>query len=326
MDRSLGFDRGFQHYIDDHGGDVATGARRVADLVRGELAAGRPLFVFLHTYQVHGPYRSPAAYAELFRGPADSAMPAAPAERPAWADGIIRQHRDDTRGLDGETVRALEAQYARSVRYVDDTLRQLWVDLRATGFWRDALLVITSDHGEEFGERGGLQHRGLLFEELIRVPLVLHGNRVPVGLVRRDIAGLVDVMPTILAYAGVTTPPGLQGRNLLVSPSGGEGRELFVQYANLAYAVRDGRYKLVEAVPLEEGAALDAPRKTRLYDLQDDPGERRDLLDLRPETAAHLRLRLAELRAKAALAPSAPAANPPDAEQLERLRSLGYIQ
>ena len=166
----------------------------------------------------------------------------------------------------------LVARYDAEIRFTDDTLRELFDELETRGFFEDALVVVTSDHGEEFAEHGSLLHQGYLYEELLRVPLILQGERVPPGRVESGLVSSIDIAPTILAYAGLPVPDAMAGRDLLgerVVP-----RPVFAQYGPRRYALRTDRWKLIE----------DRLRdRIELYDLEADPGETRNLAGEEPE-------------------------------------------
>ena len=77
------------------------------------------------------------------------------------------------------------------------------------------VVVVTADHGEEFMEHGSIVHTKTLYDELLHVPLIFRGPGVPRGVRVRSMAALIDIVPTVLALAGIAPPPGLDGRSLL---------------------------------------------------------------------------------------------------------------
>lgn len=177
------------------------------------------------------------------------------------------------------------------------------------------LIVLTSDHGESLGEHGELTHGLFAYESTLHVPLVLWGAGLDPGRSRLP-ARHVDVLPTILAAAGVAAPPGLPGRSLLPPVEGaGEPVDSYFEaldanltrgWAPLHGVLRD-RHKLI-SLPLPE-----------LYDLERDPGEEDNLIDRERPLARELSRRIPS----AATAPPSGAAV--GAAETRALRSLGYL-
>jgi choline-sulfatase len=180
-------------------------------------------------------------------------------------------------GLDGFTdaeIRRGRIGYYGLISYLDDKIGRLLATLDEQDLARDTLVIYLSDHGEMAGEHG-MWRKSNFYEHSARVPLVMRwpgrlaeGTRVP------EVVSLVDVVATIVAAAGASSPEPLPGESLLPMARGeAPGRdEAFAEY--LAHGVdrpvamlRRGRFKLVYV--------LDAP--PQLYDLVDDPGELHDL-------------------------------------------------
>ncbi len=180
------------------------------------------------------------------------------------------------------------------------------------------LVIVTGDHGESLGEHGESEHGILLYDATLHVPLVIGGPGVPAGLTVHRQVRHVDVLPTVLALAGINPPPHLDGRSLVPfatldrsepPPSYAESRfgERHFGWSPLR-SVRDGTWKFVEA-PAPE-----------LYALGDDPGEAHNRYREKPELGA------AMARLIPRLAPEQRGlTETADANAGERLRSLGYV-
>jgi len=198
------------------------------------------------------------------------------------------------------------------------------------GLGERTLLVVTADHGEEFFEHGRFGHRKTLYDESIAVPLVLRWpGTLPAGTRVETLASLTDLAPTILAATGTAGLPDVAGRSLLSGLSGDAPLGSTWVLSELArkdrsmMALRTDRWKL-----LFRGHN---GRPVELYDLESDPGERRNRLDDAPELRAEAEAALA--RALAVLEELAERHDgrgdaggsdlPPDVEQ--RLRELGYL-
>jgi len=186
--------------------------------------------------------------------------------------------------------------------------------------------VVTSDHGEEFWDHGAFEHGHSLHDEVIRVPLLL---RVPgiggAGGPRRveEPVGLVDVMPTLLEVMGVGAPDSFQGESLVprLHGEGGEFPPVFSEamlFGPQRKAVTRGRYRYV----------VDGNGSAALYDLDADPGERRNAIADHGDVAAELASELgAWHRANLERAGGRDRGEVlVDMREMERLRSLGYVE
>ena len=279
MDREFGLDQGFVEYYDGARA-IDQGVIRLLRMLRRHADDPRPVFALLHTYQVHLPYAPPKPYRAQF-GWAES-----PYEATADRIRAIREA-----GFPPDDVRYLSDMYDAELRFADDTLRALFRDLEATGFLDESLVVVISDHGEEFREHGELSHRQTLYEEIMRIPLLIVGSGVDRGAVDERMASLVDVAPTILARLGLTPPARQDGHDLLAPAPAEEDPAVFAQFGARRYAVRTRRWKLIDT--------LDPEPRVELYDLEADPGELDDAAAREPEIVAALRARIERWRATA---------------------------
>ncbi len=169
--------------------------------------------------------------------------------------------------------------------------------LKANGLWDETLFIFASDHGEEFGEHGWIGHSTTLYEESLRVPLVMAGRGAGRGKRVQMPVGLLDVAPTILASCGLDVPETMFGSPLdLTGEKRPAPRRLFsaltlpdgpMDLTQKKFALRDPRgMKLVETSFL--GQLDGQPTKTELYDLRSDPGETGNLADGNPQSVAIL--------------------------------------
>ncbi len=170
-------------------------------------SSSAPFFLFVHMWDVHYDFFPPAPYDTLFdpdyQGPMDGTR--------------MRQ-------VPGKLLAAADMQHSRAlydgeIAWTDQHVGQILGELEALGWKENTVVVVTADHGEEFWERGEFGHRKTLFEESVRVPLVL---RLPggahAGAVVPDPVGLLDIAPTLLALAHrahITNPDLLPGQSLL---------------------------------------------------------------------------------------------------------------
>jgi len=223
------------------------------------------------------------------------------------------------------TVRAL---YDNEVLCADRLVGRLFALLRRHGLWEDTLVVVLSDHGEEFREHGGWGHGRTVYEELVRVPLIVRDGR-HAGVVSAPVA-LLDVAPTLLELAGVPVPPDREGSSLARLLRGEDdpafaGRPLLLDVPDLlppVQALVAGRWKVVR---------YGRSRPWELYDLQDDPGEARNVAAgselgarLARELLARHRALEEDARRKGWLGVPQEASAVP-AATLDQLRALGYV-
>lgn len=224
-----------------------------------------PFFFFVHTFEPHSdfkmlPYEAPGISRRTI------------AERFGVKGFGHRQGRSASRFLialdrgeiprepgDGEILRST---YEAGVRYLDESLGALFDTLRESGVWDQLLIVVTSDHGEEFDEHGGFGH-GSLYEEIIAVPLLVKWPRAEhAGAVEEALSSSVDLAPTLLEYAGLPLD-GLPGADLRTRST-----DDAVFSGTIERAVIAGNFKGIFG-----GAG-----PGRVFDLSTDPDERLNLL------------------------------------------------
>ncbi|HEY6065824.1 MAG TPA: sulfatase-like hydrolase/transferase, partial [Thermoanaerobaculia bacterium] len=191
--------------------------------------------------------------------------------------------------------------------------------LKARGLYDPAWIVFLSDHGEGLGDHGEDEHGVFLYRESIHVPLFVKvpGSRGKGRRVRAPV-GLIDVYPTIAEAARVAVPNDRPGLSLARFASGGAPSVRRI-YSETLYPRLQLGWSDLAALTDDRWSYIEAPRP-ELYDVVDDPGEKRDLAAPLPPALRSLRAELAGLRK--------PAASPekPSREELEKLGSLGYIR
>ena len=287
----------------------------IVDQATAELAAAaattRPLFLFLHTYQVHHPYIPDAADLALmeapYRGPLTPRKTGL-AELIAIRDGRLK--------IGPRDLQHIVATYDGGIRTMDRAFGQLVAALRRAGRYENALIVVTSDHGEEFGEHGSVGwHAYTLYDELLRVPLLvklpgaLHAGATVATQVRS-----IDIAPTLVAALRWPRPAQFRGADLLPllgAPTGAPPPPRFAVSQVDSHpdtSIRVANWKLYDS---------------RLFDLHADPRETRDAAPGHSDVATAL-----DRRRQALLAELPGAAGPPvtlTPEERARLRSLGYL-
>ncbi|MEW5946904.1 MAG: sulfatase, partial [bacterium] len=304
-------------------------------------AAPKPFFLFIHTYEIHHPYVPPPPYNTMFDpdydGPLGDSIPLELIERVNLLGGFGE--------LTDEDVEHIAAVYDGEVRYTDSALAPVLRLLRGRRFRDDTMLILLSDHGEEFGEHGYAGwHSHSLYEELLRVPLIIAAPGVHPSRIAADVS-LIDVTPTALEYAGVPPDraPAMQGRSflpLLLDNRESTARCTFAELEIDAEAkdytkcvVSDG-FKFIgtSGRRLERMRRFIAPfvflwDRSELYDLEADPGEKTNLIAEKTLTARRLEAEITafiERTRRARLEPERPSA--PGDELRRQLKSLGYTK
>jgi len=213
--------------------------------------------------------------------------------------------------------------YAGEIAFADSQLGRLMGEIRARWPAGGTLLAATSDHGESLGEHGEATHSYTIYDATQLVPLLVSGPGVPRGRVVASPVRLVDVGPTLLALAGAAPLPDVAGRDLWPLIGGQEEGERVAYLETLATRLDYGWSPLL-GLRTARFKYIRAPRP-ELYDLRDDPAERRDLAAAEPEVTARLD-RLLTQRLAASAAPRADARLVVGLGDDERaqLRSLGY--
>jgi arylsulfatase A-like enzyme len=335
--REFNLAQGFAHYddalasLDDRAahGDVTnprllTAVETFLQTVRDP---ARPLFLFVYFWDPHYDYIPPAPYDTLFVGPEST-----PCDVTNYVVGTNIRADSPTGHLD-----YVRAQYDGELRWTDEHLGRLFTLLRTHRLWDDTVVIVTSDHGEEFFEHGTKGHKNNLFVESIHIPLVVkyEAARALRGRDGRP-ASLVDVLPTVLDVTGVPAPAPLHGRSLLERHPSPE-RPIYFELVSMWFdlqkrettkrrwvGVQQGDRKLIE---VSAGGAEGTRRM--LFDRAADPGERKNLLDGgSPAQADDLAASLAAweqdmLATRAGF--QAGGSIPLTPEQREQLRALGYL-
>jgi arylsulfatase A-like enzyme len=273
-----------------------------------------PLFLFVHLWDPHYDYIPPAPYDALFD--------------PEYEGNVdVRQYAHNEAihpGMDRRDLEHVIALYDGEIRFTDDNLSELLRLFDEARPGRQRLTIVTADHGEEFFEHGRKGHQQTLFEESIRVPLVLHWpGRLPAGRVVPGQVSLVDVAPTIVSLLSLDPLPATQGIDLSPSLQGGalpkRGLHALLAVGDTRIdALRTNSYKLLRSNGLL--AHLDLVSDPRELELL--PGPPPD----GPQSVQALEQILHRSELLKAQFGDDSAARRLDPEMEQRLRALGYIR
>lgn len=272
-----------------------------------ELNNQSPIFAFLHSYEVHCPYLPHFGLLDP--------------EQIGMTQWLLD---NETKGISPAHMKQLHNLYNGEVRYTDRTLAPFVEKLINSGEWT---VILTADHGEEFGEHGGILHADTLYEEVMRVPLALAGK----GIKQTDIidtrVSLLDIVPTILHMTEPTmeaVPDSMPGRNLL--DPGLKDAVFFAETYFLGPHIQAQDPRLA-AIWNQDDKLIQSRNNNQyhaeLYNLVNDPQERANLSESEIEKRDALYLFLDAYLEKGE---TAPAVGELSAEQLEVMRTLGYVK
>jgi arylsulfatase len=335
LSRAYGFDRGFRTFYDDlllgQNKFLALAQRALEKFVfnRGEYYARadeinrrslkqldsindtQPIFLWNHYMDVHGPYHAPK------RHYADQPLSASDAEQ------LYRRSWSDPDSITENEQQLLLDSYDDEIRWLDEQLASLFEEFRERNLLDESLIIITSDHGDAFGEHGYYTHPRYLHDSLLRVPLIISPPNGGEGTIKSQVSTL-DVVPTITAYAGVSAD--FSGTHLIVdSEQPTSGQEIVFASAtgeNENDAIRRFAGRRRDAKVITEVNQLNGEIvSSKAFDLMTDPMETEAVSvdqypDLLAKTEAYAsdRLEVRELDGQEVA----------DGNIEERLEALGY--
>jgi len=334
---NLGYAQGFDEYRALRPVGRPRGPQRAAAINRlaldwlGALTRKErsPFFLYLHYMEPHIPYRpSERALALVLKG-------REPIDLKALNESLSTFRESPP---DGKTLRAVEDAYDAEVLSLDFGLRALFSGLEKLALLDNLVVLVMSDHGEEFMDHAHIGHSHALYNELIRVPMLIH---LPGQSARVDVheaVSLIDIPPTIVELAGAGFAPSFQGRSLGGVLGGGSRRW---------FGLADGRDQ--RAIPVFS-ELIEAPMGVRItdhqraivlgsskliagingerefYDYAADPGEENPLGVPRDEERELLEQGLGDFVTRFGNRGSSVTTHPPDPEFQEELRALGYVE
>jgi arylsulfatase A-like enzyme len=322
----LGLDRGFDVF--DHAYSYNDSIRRADETVDHAIEYVRShraesCFMMVHFFDPHLDYDPPVAYRK-FTGARTTPPP------PLSTEDCVSLHDDATGAEQSANVDYVHNTYLGEVAFVDAQIGRLMEMLKSEGLYDDAMIIVVADHGEEFWDHGGFEHGHTLYDELVRVPLVIKfpgSVKVAARAVDSQVR-TIDVMPTVFDCLHVVQPSTFIGESLLGLARGDahDDRPAFSEsllYGKRRVAWRTGRYTYIQNI--EEG--IDSVGAT--FEWATDPGERKNLSETRPDVAVALRQEcLSFYFGLLKQAKSMSALEPVDMspEEVKRLKSLGYIR
>jgi arylsulfatase A-like enzyme len=338
---SYGFNKGFDSYHVRGDINVTDQAERIgrASLDWIKRHQDRNFFLFVHTYQIHSPYDSPSPYNESFLSE-DAEFKRFDLKKYRF----YQENRYSPPPTDAFRQNIIDL-YDAGILYTDEVLIKALVDeLKALGIYDNTMIILLSDHGEEFYEHKGWAHSHSLYNEIIKVPLIIKFFASEyAGVKTKKYARLIDVMPTILDTVNIAYPDQYSdGKSLLDLVNGrntGDGERIFLAEFSTdpidrmiprKIAINQGRNKLImnDEYDPQSLAYFSSPppkiEKFEIYDLEADPQEKTNFALSAPNLTRQL-LRFMEIHFIQKCEWSAIKNDNTD-EIREQLRALGYIK
>ena len=271
-----------------------------------------PFFLFLNYMDPHGPYSPPSPFEDAFP------------DRLRVLDPLRASVRHQE--VDEDVIKHYVSLYDGEVAYTDQALGVLFDKLRELKIFDKSLVIVTSDHGEFFGEHGMWEHGFGPYEDVHRVPLIVkYPSSTRVG-VDNVLVQTVDILPTVLETLGIAIPAAVQGHSL----DGMEHPVMTEQYLNTYFVASFGDrfnrgYRSWYRFPWK--FVLYSDGSDALFRLDEDPGEEHDVSSAEPTVAASLKRDLEEFVSSIEPFVSRPRGRQqPNEDVLKRLRALGYVQ
>ncbi|MBA3064093.1 sulfatase-like hydrolase/transferase, partial [Candidatus Woesearchaeota archaeon] len=288
----------------------------------------KKFFLWLHYFDPHEPYKPPVHIKiepENVRFKDDDKQVPILNERPSDPDmygglgGIAEYAVVEGRRDRGYYI----LLYDKEIKYVDEQIGILLKNLEELGLDKNTLIIITADHGEALGEHNlYFTHGRFLYDELLKVPLIMVGEFLPKNKIIKTQVELIDIFPTIMDILRIGyNKRGIDGVSLLpIIYSKNKNDKYWESYAFSEFedkkSIRSPEWKLIYTSGNEE---------YELYNLKEDPQELNNLADIEKDQFKLMKAKLEEwmFRAKENISSSI---KPLDEETKEKLRSLGYLQ
>ncbi len=214
----------------------------------------RPFFLWVHYMDTHGPYFTGIKFNPVHKFHNEF----------LWIKATRRP-----KSVTKKEKRKLKTLYKKAIQYIDQKLHELFKVFEDMNLFENSIIIITSDHGEEFAEHGEFSHSRKLYDELLRVPLIIYSPKSKHVRIKK-IMGLIDLLPTVFKIAKIETDINFEGKDILnferkyvISEANPDKKKNFI-------AIRTENWKYI----FDE-----EKNKEELYDIRRDPLEKKNLVE-----------------------------------------------
>lgn len=280
----LGWNRGWDVFYDSMEEEVSELMPYIkGDVINSKVTSwltshqrdNRPFFLWLHYMDIHEPYVPEREYIDLV----DSSISLTRDEMFRLFSEVLLKRDVSDKG----TVKLLRKLYDAHVREADDYVKEFFTTLEKLNLLRDTAVIITSDHGDEFGEHGGLSHDDKMYSELIDMPLLIYDPAKEGGEICNKLVSNIDIPPTIVHLFGLEPVEAFQGFSLLPLadyPEKGCFGEAMDQRSQRGGDIeKDSYFYREQDTKVIYRANLD---QWEMYDLKEDPAELANIAAMSP--------------------------------------------
>jgi arylsulfatase A-like enzyme len=316
LTKELGFGRGFDRYA-CIGFCTAEKVNRAFLEWKHEIESqNSPVFIWLHYFDPHIPYIGRQPWLKHYQSDETEGERStiSSISRPVKLRQVLKKNEP-------RILTLIQSHYDSEINYCDEYIKKLFQEFPS---FEHYVMVFTADHGEEFMEHGKLGHANNLYNDTVRIPLLVRIPSSASATTSKEAASLVDIAPTLLAIAGGKAPQSWQGRALIDQ----KGRASPMKERYVLAQLNNGIISSMNAFIGTNWKLIvnDKTQDKELYNLMDDPTEQNNLTTAQPEKTKQQNDIFQKLVIALPPAPKAKKNKPLQKDKEEMLRSLGYIQ
>ncbi len=329
LKKKFNFDQGFETCtFRDH---KTTNADAITDdfLAYIQSLNKKNFFAYLHYMDAHAPYTK-NDFNYLFTRTINNRFQ--PGDRNGglkYAKVLTLQNR-----LSDADKRYIVSLYDGQIRFIDENINRIFKFLKQSNLLKNTVIIITSDHGEEFWEHDNFEHGHSLYNELLKVPLIIFGSKIQQGVITDNVR-LIDLLPTVMQICNIKSSMNFRGLNFMELLNGKRSAESLPVFASGTlygaekYCLIKGGDKIIQNTNNMDNKwnliGYASPYRLELYNLQTDPLEKNNLGENYKKTA-ELQKELDAFKNTNPLFQKDTSCVVIDGDIKEKLGALGYVQ